>query len=269
MPTGAFDDRYVLYFDFLGTKDAATTWSRDRLYDFVDLLRSVALSQARQDITGRRREDGGHGFSVQPEITTFSDHVLVSWPTAGDDLIAPLWTDIVLQDAIRVLTLVAERGLRIDLLVRGGLSVGQMFHDGSASLGAALVEAHEIESKIAKKPRVVVADGVIAKLAPTRPEDCPWLLCDRDGRWHLDYFTRMMRDAVPRREFIGDSVERLSAANLALMENDIDQLGRWKKAHLEKIDREIEILTELGAKRPAAKWKWFKEQFQLATSRIS
>jgi hypothetical protein len=55
----------------------------------------------RQDINGQRRWDGG---SIQPEIKTFSDHVLVSWPIASDDLVDSLWTDIVLQDAIRVLT---------------------------------------------------------------------------------------------------------------------------------------------------------------------
>lgn len=109
---------------------------------------------------------------------------------------------------------------------------------------------------------------IIAKLAPTQPEDSPWLLHDDDRLWHPDYFARMLRDVAPRREIAGDPVGRLSPSNLALMENDFDQMARWKNAHLERMEREIEMLGKLGAGRAAAKWKWFKKQFQRATNRI-
>lgn len=74
----------------------------------------------------------------------------------------------------------------------------------------------------------------------------------------------MMRDSAPRREIAGDPVERLSPSNLTLMENDFDQMVRWKTAHLELVEREIEMLDKVGAIRPAAKWRWFKRQFQQA-----
>ena len=107
----AFEDRYVLYFDFLGSSEAATTWPRERLYEFVDLLRSIAQVQSSEAIDGESQEDGSFRISITPEITTFSDHVVVSWRGAqGEDLpeiLVSYWTEIVCKDAIRILWAVA------------------------------------------------------------------------------------------------------------------------------------------------------------------
>src|SRR5258708_4558546 len=104
----AFEDRYGLYFDFLGTRAAATTWPRDRLYEFVDLLVSIAQARSNEEITGQSQDDGSYRISVTPEISTFSDHVVVSWHTSGETVVDSLWTDVVLKDALRVLSAVAE-----------------------------------------------------------------------------------------------------------------------------------------------------------------
>jgi hypothetical protein len=169
----AFDDRYCLFFDFLGTRAAAAMWSRDRLYEFVDLLRSIALARSTEEINGQSREDGSYRISVRPEISTFSDHVVVSWRTSGELIVDSLWTDIVLKDALRVLSAVAERALRIGLLVRGGMSVGQLFHGDDVVFGEAMVTAYELECSVAKYPRVVVAGGIIDRLNPTDLKTAP------------------------------------------------------------------------------------------------
>jgi hypothetical protein len=264
----AFDDRYCLFFDFLGTRAAAATWSRDRLYEFVDLLRSIALARSTEEINGQSREDGSYRISVRPEISTFSDHVVVSWRTSGELIVDSLWTDIVLKDALRVLSAVAERALRIGLLVRGGMSVGQLFHGDDVVFGEAMVTAYELECSVAKYPRVVVAGGIIDRLNPTRPEDCTALLQDHDGHWCLNYFIGMVHDAAPCRDEALDPVSRLSPLNLERMEIDIAQASRWKRAHLDRIDREIAALRQTGATKAATKWEWFKERFEWATARI-
>lgn len=269
----AFEDRYVLYFDFLGTREAATSWSRERLHEFVDLLISISQIHAHEEVVGNPQADGSYRIHITPEITTFSDHVVVSWLHRDHDEVPEaykyFWPDIILTDAIRVAAGVAEAALRIGLLLRGGFSVGQLFHDGAVVFGEAMVAAYELESEVANNPRIIVAGSVIERLKPMRPEDCELLLQDADGRWYLNYFIRMMRNAAPERDAdVGDAVSPVSPANLAQKEIDIEQASRWKQAHLDRIDREIEGLRKAGATGPAAKWEWFKERFQWATNRI-
>jgi hypothetical protein len=159
-------------------------------------------------------------------------------------------------------------GLRIGILIRGGLSFGEMFHQEGVVLGEAMVDAAELEKTMAVNPRVIVSERVIKKLSPKRPEDCWSLLRDADRRWHLDYFTQMMHNAASRRDDGGDSALRLSPRYLALMEADLDIASRWKRAHLDRIEQEIDGLRRADAAGPAAKWEWFDAHFQSATQRI-
>ncbi len=48
------------------------------------------------------------------------------------------------------------------LLLRGGIARGRHFHSEDMVFSEALVEAYELESKIAKYPRTLVADSVAA-----------------------------------------------------------------------------------------------------------
>jgi len=78
----------------------------------------------------------------------------------------------------------------------------------------------------------------------------------------------MVHDAAPCRDEALDPVSRLSPLNLERMEIDIAQASRWKRAHLDRIDREIAALRQTGATKAATKWEWFKERFEWATARI-
>jgi hypothetical protein len=242
-----FYDRFCLFFDFLGSRAAATAWPRERLYEFVDLLRAVVRLQGPQKIDGE---------SFAPEITTFSDLVVVSYlgvPNEDDaedfpPMLDRIWTKIVCQDAIRILSGVAEMGLRIGLLIRGGLSFGQLYHDEGVVFGKAKVDAYKLESCVSSDPRIVVSEGIVEKLNHGRPEDMDVFLRDADGKWHLNYFEGMVN---------GSRKERYDIA-------------LWKAAHLERIDKEIKRLREdvsnLDALKVANKWEWFKERFKAAIS---
>jgi hypothetical protein len=70
----ALEQRYVLFFDFLGASNAAVNWPRERVYEFVDLLVSIATLQSSEEISGSAQPDGSYRLLVTPEITTFSDN---------------------------------------------------------------------------------------------------------------------------------------------------------------------------------------------------
>jgi hypothetical protein len=250
-------DRFTLFFDFLGTSDA-TRWPKERLYLFLDLLISIAQLQSEQDIDGNPQEDGSYRIRITPEVTTFSDNIVVSYPSFDDETSVPPdvpkhlrfeahWVKFMCQDAIRILSGVAEMGLRIGVLVRGGFTFGQLHHDRGVVFGDAMVEANRIEKSEAVYPRVLVSERIIERLDGIAEADRTFLLQDVDGRWHLNYFAEMIRHSS--NSPIGD-----------------EQARRWKCAHVATIDAAIKSLVHDPHRR--GKWVWFKGRFEEAYGHI-
>lgn len=248
-------ERFTLFFDFLGTSEA-TTWPAERLYPFLDLL--IALGQqlpSRQDIDGGPLEDGSYRIKITPEITAFSDNIVVSYPLFGDegdlDHVPPhlrlpaWWAKFMCQDAARILSIVAERALRIGALIRGGYSFGQLYHENNVVFGEAMVDAYNIEKEVAIFPRVVVSERILSRLDGIPAADRDFLLQDTDGLWHLNYFGSMLRHS--------------SDGPI-----DAEQAKRWKRAHMNTIDATIANTDG----RIREKWSWFKTQFENATAEI-
>jgi hypothetical protein len=246
----ALEFRFAVFFDFLGASNAALTWPRERVHEFVDLLISIATIQSSEDISGEAQADGSYRLLVTPEVTTFSDNIVVSYSGEAQEdhpkLLESMWTEIVCKDANRILAGVAEMGLRIGLLLRGGMAFGELYHQSDVVFGEALVNAYSLE-KTAQVPRVVVSDAIINKLTHVRPQDMAALAQDADGKWHLNYIAEMEHQA----QRPGPMAAELS--------------NQWRRAHLERINAEIVGLrssSEADASRRAEKWEWFKQRFE-------
>lgn len=239
----AFESRYVMYFDFLGTRSAIANWPSEKLHAFVDLLEMLVQLRGRQDIDGKALPDGSYQITLKPEISTFSDHVVVSYPEPDmedrvAELVKPLWADFICQDCIRIISAIAERALRQGLLLRGGVSCGQLFHGNEVVFGEALVDAYRLESELAKGPRIVVSERILSQLQGG-PADHPNLLRqDSDGLWYLNYFPRMREHGVG----IGGP----------------DAVDRWNAAMADIIS---ENLASLEGPHQRTKWVWFQERF--------
>src|ERR1700738_2452509 len=233
-------ERFTLFFDFLGTADAATSWPKERLYPFLDLLISLAHVESVEDISGTAQENGSYRLIITPEVTTFSDNIVVSYPSVPDegppgDRFKSFWAKIVCEDAIRILSAVAEMGLRIGVLIRGGFSFGQLYHENGVVFGEAMVDAYQLENTHAVHPRVLVSERIIEKLTGLPEAELTFLLKDTDGRWHLDYFAEMIRHS----------------SNGPI---DDEHARRWKCAHLKTIDTTINAATTLGDTGVREKW---------------
>jgi hypothetical protein len=253
-------DRFTLFFDFLGSSQA-TSWPKERLYPFLDLLIAIAAQmQTAQEIDGSPQQDGSYRIRITPEVTAFSDNIVVSYPSLDDETSVPSdvpthlrfeahWTKFMCQDAVRVLSGVAEMGLRIGVIIRGGFTFGQLYHENGVVFGEAMVDAYQLECKHADFPRVLVSDRIIERLTGIPESDRTFLLQDADGRWHLNYFAEMIRHSSDGP--IGS-----------------EHAKRWKRAHLATIDNAINAAKASGDARVGEKWTWFKAQFAKATETI-
>lgn len=92
------------------------------------------------------------------------------------------------------------------ILIRGGITVGNLVKSWGQLFGPAIVRAYEIESKIAKHPRIVVGKEVFKELATnsglwvhdreSEQESVRHLLRrDDDGEFFIDYL-RVIRDEL-------------------------------------------------------------------------
>ena len=213
--------------------------------------------QTSEDISGELQADGSYRILVTPEVTTFSDNIVVSYSGKTQEdhpqLLGSLWAEIVCNDANRIVAGVAEMGLRIGLLLRGGMTYGELYHQSGVVFGETLVNAYNLE-KLAQLPRVLVSDAIIDKITHVKPEDLPALARDADGKWHLNYIAEMVRQA--------ERPEPMA----------VEALVRWRSAHLERIKAEIAELRqspEADASRRAEKWDWFRQRFEEETAHLA
>lgn len=245
----AFEQRYALYIDFLGTKDAVANWPVTKVHEFVDLLLALVHARGPQNISRERMQDGGYKLNIRPEISTFSDHIVASYPGVRSedgrvaDIMQPLWAEFICRDSIRVMSMIAERGLRLGLLMRGGLSFGELFHGDEVVFGEALVDAYRLECKVAEMPRVVVSERVWEQLQGGPSAHPDLLVRDDDGHWHLNYFLHM-------RHYEVDSEQT-------------DSVFQWNAEMRQIIGANRDALKDRPSE--SAKWDWFDIRFRAAT----
>ena len=86
----------VLFLDFLGFATAVQHWDDERMEKLIALLVAIAEAQSAFDIKGESQSDGSYKITSPAEITTFSDHIVVSYPSIAKpaEIAADLWAVI-------------------------------------------------------------------------------------------------------------------------------------------------------------------------------
>jgi hypothetical protein len=243
----------TLFMDFIGFSDAVRGGDRQRVGELTDLLVWVASNEREFTIDARGEGDGSYKFNTNPNITAFSDNVVISYPFAVEqavevegqarEILKQLWIDLVLKHMQEIVGTVAYRSIEIDMLVRGGLSVGPLVHQGRVVIGEGMIDAYELERKVAIYPRVAVSPRLYQEITDSNRTDR--LILDADGVYHLDFFAEM--------------------ALAAEQQHGSDGARSWRAEKLKRLD---EIRAKLQADErtgPAAKWKQFRNYLENAT----
>jgi len=231
------EEHEVLFLDFLGFASAVKHWDDDRMGRLISVLVNIAGAQSAFDIKGEAQSGGSYNFTTRPEITTFSDNLVVSYPRPAkpaeiaDDVwevVANNWDGMVRQQMQNITAQVVMVGLDIGLLARGGLSRGKLYHHGGVVLGEAMVDAYCLEKKLAGNPRVVVSERISGN---------DGVYTDMDKVRCLDYIgeTMLLADARP------------------------GGARAWAQGRLDEIENTINTLKERKHKE---KWVYFKNKLQ-------
>lgn len=126
-----YEKRIVVYIDILAFKHRVNKsktnaaeldtifYALNRIYSLVELNNKFGL----EPITG-------------VQVSTFSDCAVISYPASKTDSFFGILIDIIHMELD-----LANRGI----LVRGGVTIGELYHDQSIVFGPAMNEAVELE----------------------------------------------------------------------------------------------------------------------------
>ena len=158
MSKSVYEKRIVAFVDILGFKNHIEKSTKDS--DHAKLLLKVM-----NNITEIKTDNDHGSFALKPlgkEVTIFSDCIVISYPF---DYEGGLFH--ILIDLIHIQLNLFFKGI----LLRGGISVGKVYHSDSVVFGPAMVEAYELESTTAIFPRIVIRkDSLIKGIEKTKPD---------------------------------------------------------------------------------------------------
>lgn len=170
----------VAYLDVLGV---ASRMNKDRESQALPLNKLYNLFRSVIELT---EKDRGIKNLEGIEFQMFSDNIIISKKlstTSGERI----------QDIKSVLNCVSHFqcssvGDGVGWLVRGGITIGELFIDKTMVWGSALLRAYELENSIAIYPRVAIDASVVSELQANQ-ETTEYLSLDFDGIFFLNYMS--------------------------------------------------------------------------------
>jgi len=158
----------IAYIDVLGMRQMLNASSDSAsMRTYIKMLLSALIRETRV-----RRKPGSRML-----VRTFSDLVLRFAPLSQE-------TNVV-DEELDNLCEIQNRLFNQQVLVRGGITVGDLFWNPRLLFGPGLVRAYELEHKLALQPRIIV-DPVVLNMTD---KDC-YVTRDADGNWFIDYLSR-------------------------------------------------------------------------------
>lgn len=165
-----YEQRLVAFIDILGFKNIIRISENDGsqlkvIMEAIEFLKTfevpdawnTALIEIEESAQKKELED----FDIKSTVrcTCFSDSVVVS--VLCDDTNINEATSTLISN----LSLLGASLIRKGLLIRGGICFGNLMHsDNGVVMGQSMIEAYEIESRIAKYPRIILSSKLLGKL---------------------------------------------------------------------------------------------------------
>jgi hypothetical protein len=239
--------RLVAFIDLLGFREVLAKADADLQQTILTALREIADQERNFEVKIEHKSERERSISIYPAITSFSDNVLVSFDLDKAKHGGAFRGLMVIRSMACAL---AHRAREFGCLVRGAVTVGELYHKDRVAFGTGLVAAYELESTVAFFPRIIVTPSVF-ELFPTvaaadgQSTDDRALFRDTDGYWCLDYMTAYL-------EHLGSAIDPDSCA----------MRRTWALGARAKYRETAATLADAGKQRAAQKWAWFADRFE-------
>lgn len=219
-----YEEHFVAFIDFLGFAAAIEAASDEARTQLLQLM--VALSETDSEFTiETRATPDGVATEVAPNITTFSDNIVISYPLEKlrakgyySDQNTPTF---ILDGFAKLLSWLAISALRIGFLIRGGATIGRLYHSNGVVYGEGMVEAYRIESQVSVYPRVVLSEKIANR---SNWISSPRILMDADGLRHIDYFSALFLNPIEAPDGRTPSPAELFSTSIEVIASQLDRL---------------------------------------------
>ncbi len=246
-----YEEHFTAFVDILGFKEVSKETDDTRRSKVLSLLQSLSALRGEFDVQSTTQESRETSF-IKPAISTFSDHIVISYPLrpifdemGSDELIPAMF---IMSGFAQLLRRIAAAALRIGFLVRGGATIGKLYHGGGVVFGEALIESYLIESQTSIYPRVVLSSKITNR--PMWMVNQVEISKGDDGLYHFDYFRSLLLDAA----LPGDTWGATAKAWF----DDVSAIIAAKLIELQSSDKLKEF----------AKWAWFAREFRSGLERL-
>lgn len=243
-------EHLIFFIDFVGFANATKHWDSQQMAALILLLHNLASLRSEFDL-GEQPAENGTRYNIRPAVTTFSDHIVISYPIEGMQKLGggdTIGTILLLSQ--RLISGLAAAAMSLGLLIRGGATVGPLYHSGGVVIGTAMIEAYELESKVAVYPRIAVSRKAYSQIK-AQPRSS-LVLQDDDGITHLNYFTHMILAGgnPPGEDYKKRLTSWLAGARQIISTNiaEFEREERWNEL---------------------SKWVWFKKHLEQARAGLN
>ena len=156
-----FKYRLIAFVDILAFKELINSEKHNKLIGIIKKFQENASEPTffekfvRNDdgleITEQKRNEAEDAIELQnQQIAVFSDLIVMSYSGAKQ------YFDWSFKELISKMHNLIWELRSADILVRGGITYGPLYHDGPLCLGPALIRAYELEDKEADYPRIII-----------------------------------------------------------------------------------------------------------------
>jgi hypothetical protein len=155
----------VCVIDILGYKELMNYKNSQKGNEVLSMLRKIFTKAL-----GYAKNMSQLSGTPKCYLKAYTDNILIAFPLVKKE---PFPRQFITFNSI--ITSLYQQFLINDILVRGACDIGEIYVDGDFVFGKSLIEAHKLESKIAKYPRVVLSDKLMKKfkqiyLSPNPPK---------------------------------------------------------------------------------------------------
>lgn len=190
-PTSDLDhSQHVVFFvDLLGS-EAAVNGTMEQLRELTKLLKDLKSGEGEFKINAELASRNSVA-STEPSISTFSDHVVISFNMDALRKETELPYRAVISTARLLVGGLAYRAFGAGFLIRGGATLNSLYDKEGVVVGQGLIETYNLERSTIY-PRIAVSpkfyeDLPSHELSPIRT--------DNDGVKHFDYMEQMLLHA--------------------------------------------------------------------------
>ncbi|MED3198991.1 hypothetical protein ACWKTL_14875 [Bacillus toyonensis] len=244
-----YENRIIVFIDILGFKEHINKTQGNPEY-FSKMRNTLNfISELKNPLWGG--EENGR------QVTVFSDSIVISYPIELEGSVYSLLLDVIN---------IQLEMTNVGILMRGGLTFGDVCHKDNIVFGPAMIDAYELESKAANYPRVVINkdvfqiveenaykqayEGKIALVAVEGELKEVTNLCkqDWDGQWYVDFLRQYeevntiddyLKAIRTIREVIITQIEHNPSKPSVLMKYG------WLRSYFNDVVQELELPKEL------------------------